>query len=95
MENDKLFKLMTKMYSEMQEGFKETNSKIDNITKDIAELKDGQDRIENKLDDLEASNAHRHITINRDVKQIKSTLSKVEIVTADNWSDIAKLKAIE
>lgn len=93
MENDKSFELMTKMYEEMQENFKTVNSKIDNFTNDISDLKEGQQRIENKLDDLEVSNANRHISMNSDIRNIKSSLSKVEIVTADNWSDIAKIKS--
>ncbi|MBZ9691652.1 hypothetical protein [Clostridium sp. M14] len=47
--------------------------KIDENTQDIKELKDGQRRIENKID----------ITYNQ------------VAVTAKNWQDIAKLKAIK
>lgn len=66
---------------------------IDEIKKDIKELKEGQNKIENKLDDIESNNADRHVTINGEIRKLKATLSKVEIVTADNWSDIAKMKA--
>lgn len=67
--------------------------KVNNVIKDVAELKEGQVRIENKIDDMESNNADRHLTINGDIRKIKSSLSKVEIVAADNWGDIARLKA--
>ncbi|WFA10378.1 hypothetical protein [Tissierella sp. Yu-01] len=66
---------------------------VESIKKDLVELKEGQNRIENKLDDIEANNADRHVVINTDLSKLRATISKVEIVTADNWSDIARLKA--
>jgi archaellum component FlaC len=38
-ENDKLFELMSKMYGEMQEGFKEVNSRIGNVENEVKDLK--------------------------------------------------------
>ncbi|WP_080444236.1 plasmid stabilization protein [Clostridium botulinum] len=64
---------------------------MDENTQDIKELKDGQRRIENKID----------ITYNQvartaeDITSIKSDINTVEAVTAKNWQDIAKLKAIK
>ena len=91
---------MQDVKSEMQKGFKKVNFDIQELKEgfkkvnfDIQELKEGQERIENKLDDLEAQNAERHVIINGEVRRIKSTLNKVELVTADNWSDIARIKA--
>mgnify|MGYP001370474558 FL=1 len=52
------------------------------------------DKLEEKLDLIESNNADRHLTINGDLKKVKTDLSKIEIVTADNWGDIARLKAI-
>lgn len=77
--NDQLFELITKMYGEMQEGFKGVNERLD--------------KIENKIDDIESNNADRHVLIGGDIRKIKASLSKVEIITADNWGDIARLKA--
>lgn len=74
-----------------QVGALSTN--IEDIRKDVKELIEGQSRIEDKLDDIEANNADRHITIDGEIRRIKSSLSKIEIVTANNWSDIARLKA--
>lgn len=53
----------------------------------------GFDNLESKLDDIEANNADRHVYINRELKSIKAGLNKVEIITADNWGEIAKIKS--
>jgi RecJ-like exonuclease len=79
-------------------------TQVGNITTDIEVIKkelndfreesnDRFDSIEDKLDDMEANNADRHVTIKGEIKNIKATLSKVEIITADNWSDIARMKS--
>lgn len=47
MENEKLFELMTKMYSEMQEGFKKSDKRFDNL--------EGRfDNLEGRFDNLES-----------------------------------------
>lgn len=85
MENDKLFELMSKMYNDMQDGFgsirnemqdrfKEVNSKIDNITKDVSDLKDGQDKIIDKLNNLEGTNAANHVAINSRLEKVSDDL---------------------
>lgn len=94
MTNEKLIEMLEKMYNEMQDGFKEVNSKIETMQTDIKDLKQGQERIENKLDDIEAHNADRHIIIGGEIKDMKSDISRIEMNTADNWKDIAKLKSI-
>lgn len=33
--NERLFEFMTKMYSEMQEGFRQVNSRVDNVENEI------------------------------------------------------------
>ena len=72
--------ILTKDVSEMKEEFKGVNERLD--------------RIENKLDDIEANNADRHVYINGELRNIKAGLNKVEIITADNWGEIARLKAM-
>ena len=108
MENDKLFELMTKMYGDMQdefgkirkdmqEGFKEVKDEIKCVKNELNEFREETnkrfDGLEDKLNDLEGANADRHLTIGGDIRKIKSSLSKVEIVVADNWGDIARIKA--
>ncbi len=56
------------------------------------ETNDRFDRLENKIDDVEANNADRHIAIYGKFNDVNDTLNKIEIVTSDNWGDIAMLK---
>ncbi len=37
--NEQLFEFMTKMYSEMQEGFKQVNSMVDSLGNEVKETK--------------------------------------------------------
>lgn len=53
------------------------------------------DALENKLDDLEAKNANRHIIMNSNIEKLKKNMSTVEEVTAKNWTDIIELKKIK
>ncbi len=63
MENDKLFDLMSKMYAEMQEGFND-------IKKDMSFLMEGQNKIANKLNELEGKNAANHISMNTKLNKV-------------------------
>ena len=99
---DKVFELISKMYSEMQEGFKEVNVKIegidvkiDSMEKDVKELKEGQKNIENLILELDPKNANRHLEISEQIEELKKDLNAVEIVTSKNWNDIAKIKAVK
>ncbi len=51
MENDKLFDLMTKMYSEMHDMNTNLNAKIDSIELDVKETKSVQIRMEQTLNE--------------------------------------------
>lgn len=97
--NEKMFELMTKMYSEMQKGFKNVNEKINGVENELKDFRketnDRFDKLENKLDDVEANNGDRHIEINGKVENMKSDISRIEMNTADNWKDIARLKSIK
>ena len=72
----------------LEVGQKETNNRLDNLEK-------GQSEIKRILVELEPLNANRHIEIISSIKKLKNDLSTVEIVTASNYADIAKLKRIE
>ncbi len=67
MENDKLFDLMSKMYAEMQEGFND-------IKKDMSFLMEGQNKIANKLNELEGKNAANHISMNTKLNKVSEEL---------------------
>ena len=81
-------------------------SKVDNIETEVKDFREETnkrfdkidtrfDGLENKLDDLEAINAGRHIIINQDILDLKQSVCRAETNTADNWKDIAKLKALK
>lgn len=65
---------------------------VDGLSDNFTEIKEGQDRIENKIDDIEVNNANRHLSFTRELNDMKRSISRVEINTADNWKDIARLK---
>lgn len=79
------------MDKEILELLKSMNERLGAIETDIKDLKEGQQRIEKKLDityDQVARTAE-------DITSIKDDLNTVENVTAKNWQDIIKLKAIK
>lgn len=49
MEDDKLFDLMSKMYSEMQDGFKGVNDRIDRLENRMDKLEKNQVKLENEV----------------------------------------------
>ena len=75
------------------------------MQQDIKWLKESQERIENKIDGVVEQTAdllefRTKITdtvqqIKIDVEAIKKDVTNVEVITASNWADIAKLKAVK
>ncbi|HYE83631.1 MAG TPA: hypothetical protein VEG39_15870 [Clostridia bacterium] len=61
--------------------FKQIINRLDNIETDVKDLKQGQERIENKLDNMEVVNANRHVEINGRLNDISTNLTVVEAVT--------------
>ena len=76
-------------------GITDMKTDITNMKTDIKDLKQGQEKIINKLDDVESVNANRHVEIIKDFNDIKDDLYNVEIITSKNWNDIVKLKAVK
>ncbi|WP_259473117.1 hypothetical protein [Clostridium estertheticum] len=78
---------------------------IDKIVSLLNQLLEGQTRIENKLNSVveqtadltefrtESISKLNNISLN--IENIKDDLSNVEVITASNWKDIAKLKAVK
>lgn len=69
----------------MEELLKQILNKIEIMGTDIKDLKEGQLRIENKIDELEAKNAtthsnifHKLNSVENDVKFVKDKLNKTE-----------------
>ena len=75
------------------------------MQQDIKCLKESQERLENKIDGVVEQTAdllefRTKITdtvqqIKIDVEAIKKDVTNVEVITASNWNDIAKLKAVK
>ena len=75
------------------------------MQQDIKVLKESQERLENKIDGVVEQTAdllefRTKITdtvqqIKSDVEAIKKDVTNVEVITASNWADIAKLKAVK
>ena len=83
----------------MQEGInefrKETNNRFDSLEVQVKELKTGQEEIKALVGELDPKNANRHIELKDSIDQLRKDLSTVEIVTASNYSDIARLKSVK
>ena len=75
------------------------------MQQDLKGLKESQERLENKIDGVVEQTAdllefRTKITdtvqqIKIDVEAIKKDDTNVEVITASNWADIAKLKAVK
>ena len=77
---------MNDFRSEMQEFRKETNKRFDGLEEEVKEIK-------TMVGELDPKNANRHIELKDSIEQLRKDLSTVEIVTASNYSDIARLKS--
>ncbi|HKM40868.1 MAG TPA: hypothetical protein VJZ99_03185 [Patescibacteria group bacterium] len=73
-------------------GLKEGQS---SLKEQVQNLKIGQEEIKTMLGDLDPKNATRHLELKDSIDQLRKDLSTVEIVTASNYADIAKLKRVE
>ena len=81
----------------IREMLKEELEPIKNDIKGLKEgqnkLKDGQEEIKTMLGELDPKNANRHLELKDSIEQLRKDLSTVEIVTASNYSDLARLKS--
>ncbi|GEQ15662.1 hypothetical protein [Clostridium butyricum] len=59
--SNEMFELMTKMYSEMQDGFSSVNQRLDKVESRL-------DTVENKLNSVETEVTKTNITIENDIK---------------------------
>ncbi|EDT23185.1 hypothetical protein [Clostridium perfringens] len=86
------------MEKELLELLKNINTKLSNIERGQSELKDEINIINKKLDGVVEQTADlvefRCELLNK-VDGIRDDLSTVELVTANNYKDIAKLKSVK
>lgn len=81
MENDKIFELMTKMYAEMQEGFKQSNKRFDKLESDVNTLKSDVKKMDIKLEELDKKvdlSLEGHKTNIEQLTRIEKEVSKHE-----------------
>ncbi|WP_152912106.1 hypothetical protein [Caloranaerobacter sp. TR13] len=85
--------------SKMQEDISSLKENQVKMQEDISELKQGQVRLEtkldevsNKLDDLEAKNAQRHIEVNGKLDKITDDIEFIKHKEFENEQDIFKIK---
>lgn len=86
------------MEKELLELLKNINTKLSNIERGQSELKDEINIINKKLDGVVEQTADLvefRCNILNKVDGIRDDLSTVELVTANNYKDIAKLKSVK
>lgn len=76
----------------LDKKFNTINEKIDSLE---AKMDKNHEEIMTQLHNNDAQNANNHLKIYESIKDLKKSVARVEVATADNWSDIAKLKAIK
>lgn len=70
----KVFDLLTKMYNEMQDGFKEIRADIKELKTDVNDLKNGQLLLEDKLEDTRKTLFDGYTQNSEQLNEIKSVL---------------------
>ena len=93
--DNEIIALLKEFKDDVNKQFKNINIKLDNIESDVNTLKLGQEEIKTLIADLEPKNGNRHIEIINIISDLRKDLSTVEIVTANNYADIDKLKAVK
>lgn len=93
------------MEKDILDILKTLKSDIVSIKSDVTSIKVTQNKhtqllkaLEHKTDVISADQTnliHEAAEIKGDVKSIRKDLSNVEVITASNWSDIPKLKAVK
>ena len=79
MENDKLFELMTKMYAEMQEGFKDVKSELQSHGERFNKIESKMTKIDIKLEELDTKvdlSLEGHKTNTEQLNRIEEEVSK-------------------
>ena len=77
-------------------------TEISDLKCSVNDIQEGQVRLENKVDSIkdqldehDTKNANRHIELQNDITSLRKDISTMEVVTASNYVDIAKLKAVK
>jgi len=79
----------------MLEILKRLESKIDDNTIDIKEMKTDIKSFKDQFADFEGKSASNHVEVINKVENMQKDLNTMELVTSKNWNDIAQLKAVK
>nr|WP_317332303.1 hypothetical protein [uncultured Romboutsia sp.] len=82
----------------LQDGQKRMETRLDSMESQINENTQLLKALEHKVDVIKAEQEnikHDIAHIKGDVEAVKKDITNVEVITASNWADIAKLKAVK
>ena len=83
------------MDNEILEILKRLESKIDDNTTDIKEMKADVKSFKDQFTDFEGKSANNHVEVINRIDNLQKDLNTMELVTSKNWNDIAQLKAVK
>ena len=83
------------MENEILEILKRLESKIDDNTTDIKEMKSDIKSFKEQFTDCEGKSANNHVEVINRIDTMQKDLNTMELVTSKNWNDIAQLKAVK
>lgn len=78
MENDKLFDLMTKIYSDMQTGFKSVNERMDGLDERMDSLDERMGSLENTVLKIEQEHGDKLDALFDGYKQNSEKLDRID-----------------
>jgi len=83
------------MDNEILEILKRLETKIDDNTTDIKEMKADVKSFKDQFTDFEGKSANNHVEVINRIDNMQKDLNTMELVTSKNWNDIAQLKAVK
>lgn len=83
------------MDNEILEILKRLETKIDDNTTDIKEMKADIKSFKDQFTDFEGKSANNHVEVMNRIDNMQKDLNTMELVTSKNWNDIAQLKAVK
>ena len=79
----------------MTQILKRLETKIDDNTMDIKEMKADVKSFKDQFTDFEGKSANNHVEVINRIDNMQKDLNTMELVTSKNWNDIAQLKAVK
>ena len=83
------------MDNEILETLKKLESKINDNTIDVKEMKKDIKSFKEQLTDFEGKSASNHVEVMNKVENIQKDINTMELVTSKNWNDIAQLQGVK